>query len=90
MLERRTAELFAGTIALRAGLDPFEAALAAGIADATRGNLFGESRRTHYGRNLYKLGFELGRYARLDCSSTEVPSEAEAAAIVERLETLPC
>jgi hypothetical protein len=86
-MERRSAELLAGTIALRGELDPFEPAIAAGISDATHGRLYGERRRPMHCPFSYALGFELGRYALHDYRGVRAPDTAEALAIVSDCRT---
>ena len=81
------AELLAGTIAARAGIDPFERALEAGIADATHGRLFAESRRPLHDPRRYALGFELGRYARFDYRGAALPDELQALEILRTCES---
>lgn len=89
--DRKSAELLAGSIALRAGRDPFESALSAGIADATHGRLFADSRPAgEHNRRSYALGFELGRFALLDFAGATVPDAAACAAILTEKESTIC
>ena len=79
MRDRKAAELLAGSIALRGGLDPFESALSAGIAAACYGRLFEPMR---HARPPYALGFELGRHCLLDVARAALPSVSEAESVL--------
>jgi hypothetical protein len=81
-LDRRAAELMAGSIALRAGRDPFEPALSAGVHDATSGRLYGDSRLGRFERLSYDIGFRLGRFALFDFRGRNVPEATEAESIL--------
>lgn len=84
--DRESAGRLAFTCALRAGFDPFESSLEAGVADATAGRIFGHSSAPYRaGKQRYLLGYELGRFFRHDWQFAAAPTIAEAVAIVERL-----
>jgi len=91
MRDRKAAELMAGTVALRAGLDPFEKALAAGIHAACYGRLYGDDRpQGEHNRPPYALGWQLGRYCLLDVQRPALPSFEQAAAIMAQCESATC
>lgn len=85
--DRKAAELLAGTVALRAGRNPFEPALSAGISAACYGRLFGDSRPSgEHNRRSYALGYALGRHCLIDVQRPELPSAELSAAILAQCE----
>lgn len=88
--DRATAHRLAGCFALRAGLDPFESSLDAGIADAAAGRVYGDATKPRRANpKAYALGFALGRFTRLEWGFNAPPGVAEALAVVARLSATP-